>query len=208
MEDWHPNDAIAPDFWGYGEDDPNADDGWEDEASPKIASRTLATPVAEADVSPLNMGSVSAPRVPSVRPLPQQLPHVLLAATAACSALTTASLQAPAPVASSEGFRLWWIHRALSHVTNKRAKILPFEGTLDFWVLLVITVVEIASVIAGFAYAANGTRYFTNADKAKDAYKGGSLFRLRGDPEINLRLIATVRSQAPSRDAVARRSRA
>ena len=65
---------------------------------------------------------------------------------------------------------------------------MPFDGTLDFWVLLFITLLNVCAVVGGLQFAKDGTRPFRD----KGEYKGGNLFKLEGDSEINLKLIATV----------------
>jgi len=85
-----------------------------------------------------------------------------------------AGVQAPAP--PREGFRLYHVHNVLSKVTNLRAHCLPFEGTLDFWVLMIITGINAWACVKGFL----------------DANAKGMLFNLGGSTEVNLRLIAVV----------------
>jgi hypothetical protein len=45
--------------------------------------------------------------------------------------------------------RLYRIHDSLSKVTNVRAKCMPWDGTLDFWILLTITAMNLFAVVFG-----------------------------------------------------------
>ena len=52
------------------------------------------------------------------------------------------------------------MHRAhdyLSKVTDQRKKCMPWEGTLDFWILLGITLMNLAAVGIGFYKLSVGT---------------------------------------------------
>ena len=42
--------------------------------------------------------------------------------------------------------KLFRIHDSLSKVTNLRQKCMPWDGTLDFWVLLTITAMNLFAV--------------------------------------------------------------
>ena len=69
---------------------------------------------------------------------------------------------------------------------------MPFEGTLDFWVLCFITIMNLMAVYGGLWYAHYGTVPFSGEDVKVGAYPGGALFELSGNRELNLKLIATV----------------
>jgi hypothetical protein len=72
--------------------------------------------------------------------------------------------------------KLYKIHDALSKVTEKRKACMPWEGTLDFWVLLAITVTNLTAVFFGATKLQN-----------KDA-----IFTLKGCESQNIQMIALV----------------
>ena len=75
-----------------------------------------------------------------------------------------------------KGLKMHRIHGALSKVTETRKKCMPFEGTLDFWVLLGITLMNLIAVGVGF---------YKIQDKQQ-------LLSLRGCQSQNVQLIALV----------------
>jgi hypothetical protein len=48
-----------------------------------------------------------------------------------------------------KALKLHKIHDSLSSVTEQRKKCMPWEGTLDFWILLGITVMNLIAVVLG-----------------------------------------------------------
>ena len=72
--------------------------------------------------------------------------------------------------------RLFRVHDAGSKVTELRKKCLPFEGTLDFWVLLFITAINLVAVVVGV---------FSLEDK-------GAIFTFGGCNSQNIQMIALV----------------
>lgn len=64
----------------------------------------------------------------------------------------------------------------MSHVTEKRRACMPFEGTLDFPVLLLITALNL----------------FTLAWGLVDIARTGELVSLRGSEQENVKMIALV----------------
>ena len=75
-----------------------------------------------------------------------------------------------------KGLKMHRLHGAMSKVTEARKKCMPFEGTLDFWVLLGITIMNLVAVGIGF---------YKIQDKEQ-------LLTLRGCQSQNVQLIALV----------------
>lgn len=75
-----------------------------------------------------------------------------------------------------KGLRLYKIHDAVSKVTELRKKVMPWEGTFDFWVLLAITLVNLFAVAVGFIRLGNKSAIIT----------------VRGCENENVQLIALV----------------
>jgi hypothetical protein len=74
------------------------------------------------------------------------------------------------------GCGLHKVHDKLSEVTEARKKCMPFEGTLDFPVLLVVTLLNIFTV--GY--------WVNNVDDQKD------IISMRGTEQENVQMIAVV----------------
>lgn len=79
--------------------------------------------------------------------------------------------EAPAP-----GCGLYRVHDALSQVTETRRRCLPYDGTLDFPVIFVITAINIIAISLGTAKLA----------------AEGEIISLRGTEEQNVKMIALV----------------
>lgn len=75
-----------------------------------------------------------------------------------------------------KGLKMHRLQDSLSKITEKRKTCMPFEGTFDFWVLLGITLMNLAAVGIGF--------YRINNKEA--------LFTLKGCQAQNVQLIALV----------------
>jgi hypothetical protein len=74
------------------------------------------------------------------------------------------------------GCGFYKVHDKLSKVTETRKKCLPFEGTLDFWVLLFITLLNVFVFIYGIVKLA----------------QDGQVVSLRGSEQQNVKMIALV----------------
>lgn len=57
--------------------------------------------------------------------------------------------------------KLYRIHDSLSKITDQRKKCMPWEGTLDFWVLLLITAMNLFSVVYGLFKLENRSAILT-----------------------------------------------
>jgi hypothetical protein len=68
------------------------------------------------------------------------------------------------------------VHDALSNITEKRKMCMPFDGTMDFWVILVIT----------------GLNLFTVGWGLVKLDKSGEIVSLRGTEQENIEMIALV----------------
>jgi hypothetical protein len=77
---------------------------------------------------------------------------------------------------AAPGCGLYKVHDALSDVTDQRKKCMPFDGTLDFWVILVITGLNLFTVGWGLV-------------KLEEA---GEIVSLRGTEQENVEMIALV----------------
>ena len=53
--------------------------------------------------------------------------------------------------------KMFRVHDSLSAVTNKRKACMPWEGTFDFWILLAITLMNLAAVGIGLHKLSVGT---------------------------------------------------
>lgn len=87
---------------------------------------------------------------------------------------TPAERQTLAELDTAPRFALHRVHDKLSDITEKRGKCMPFEGTLDFWVLLLITLMNLFTVCYGLNHLE------------------GKFFSLRGTERDNVQLIALV----------------
>lgn len=79
--------------------------------------------------------------------------------------------ESPAP-----GCGLYSVHDALSQVTESRRRCMPYDGTLDFPVIFVITAINIVAISLGTAKLA----------------AEGEIISLRGTEEQNVKMIALV----------------
>lgn len=77
---------------------------------------------------------------------------------------------------AAAGCGLYRVHDALSHVTESRQRCLPYDGTLDFPVIFLITAINIIAVSLGTAKLA----------------AEGEIISLRGTEEQNVKMIALV----------------
>lgn len=75
-----------------------------------------------------------------------------------------------------KGLKLYKIHDAISKVTELRKKVMPWEGTFDFWVLLGITLMNLFAVTVGFIRLGNKS----------------AIISVRGCENENVQLIALV----------------
>ena len=74
------------------------------------------------------------------------------------------------------GCGFYKVHDKLSDVTDKRKKCMPFEGTLDFWVLLAITLLNVFVFVYGFITLGQQE----------------TIISLRGSEQQNVKLIALI----------------
>ena len=78
--------------------------------------------------------------------------------------------------AVEQGCGLYQVHDKLSTVTEKRKKCMPWEGTLDFWVLMAITLLNVVTVVYGLTQVGQES----------------AIFSLRGTEQQNVEMIALV----------------
>lgn len=83
------------------------------------------------------------------------------------------------PAARKPERRATWasgVHATVSRVTETRKAVMPYDGTLDVWVLMALLAMNASVVAYGLL----------------DAHQQGVLFSMAGSEESNLRLIAVV----------------